>query len=245
MIENKAAIVLFSGGMDSSVCLAWAMKRFSKVYALNIHYGQRHSIELHVAKLLMEYVPDVFYVLQNLSISLPLTSSLSDKNLDIKENGGYKDDKVEGGLPNTYVPGRNLAFLTQAFFTALFSGIFDIVTGVCQTDYSGYPDCREEFIKSLEESFNKAMPTELAKFKIHTPLMHINKSETLKMALEFGCLEMVKSSWSCYNPKHVGDSMYVQCEECPSCKLRSKAFLEVGLKDGDEAVYVPSNARIS
>jgi len=212
--KRKSALVVFSGGQDSTTCLAWAMKEFDEVRALTFDYGQRHLIEIDQA----------IYISRELNIrheiiDIDIFSDLSKSALthDVEIEAGSNDQ-----LPSTFVPGRNQIFLSLAAMKAYQHGIRDIVTGVCQTDYSGYPDCREEFIQSLQKTTSLAMDTE---FVIHTPLMHLTKAETVKLMDELGYLELLKDSHTCYR------GLRPACRTCPACELRLKGFKEAGLKD--------------
>ena len=213
MKKKTAALVLFSGGQDSTTCLAWAMTKFDKVYAITIDYGQIHRIEIKSAKKIAQLTKTPLQI-QKISLLKELTSNaLTDPSIKIKAGKG---------LPSTFVPGRNLIFLSVAAIHAIKLKVTDIVTGVCQTDYSGYPDCRDEFIKSLEKTLNLAMEVP---FKIHTPLMWLTKAETVKLMLKLDKLELLKYSHTCYKGSRPA------CGKCPACKLRLKGFKEAQIKD--------------
>ena len=207
----SGALVIFSGGQDSTTCLFWARERFENVRALSFFYGQRHSIELDMARSIAEeaHVPlDV----QDVSfISRIGRSSLTDTGMTMDS------EKPEEGWPNTFVPGRNMFFLGVAAVWAREHGIRDIVTGVSQTDFSGYPDCRDTFIRSMNVTLNLAMGEQ---FVLHTPLMWLDKAQTWKMADRLGIFDLVRTrTVTCYNGV-VGDG----CGECPSCRLRRQGL---------------------
>ena len=212
MKYNEPALVLFSGGQDSTTCLYWALKHFSSVRALCMSYGQRHSKEIEIAQGIAERAGVPFQVLDASLISKIAVSSLtSDIEMD--------KEKPADSYPNTFVPGRNMMFLTFAAVVARSHGIRHIVTGVSQADYSGYPDCRDTFIMSVNTSINLAMDEQ---FKIHTPLMWIDKMQTWQLADELGAFDIVRNeTLTCYNGV-IADG----CGECPSCKLRKKGLDE-------------------
>ncbi|MBU0706371.1 7-cyano-7-deazaguanine synthase QueC [Patescibacteria group bacterium] len=207
-LQKNRAIVLHSGGQDSTTCLAWALKKFKKVHLISFDYGQRHKKELKAAKKIAKKLN-----LSHKTIKLPFLSeltanALTDKTVKVKAGS-------ESRLPSTFVDGRNMVFLTAAAIYAKQKGIPNLVTGVCQTDYSGYPDCRNEFIKSIEKTLRLAMEFP---FKIHTPLMFIDKAETVRMMQKLGSLELLKYTHTCYEGRKLA------CGLCPACKLRLKGF---------------------
>lgn len=220
----KKALVVFSGGQDSTTCLYWSLRHFDEVRALSFRYGQRHTAEVEVARQLAEEagVPwecmDISFISQ-----LSPACSLTNFDLDIEE------EKREGSpYPTTFVPGRNLYFISIAAIYALNHGIRDLVTGVGQADFSGYPDCRDNFIKSLNVTLNLAMDEQ---FRLHTPLMWRDKRQTWELAEELGVFDTIRyRTLTCYNGI-VGDG----CGHCPACKLRREGlerYLE-GLKNRD------------
>jgi len=214
---NMRALVVLSGGQDSTTCLYWALDRFGKhnVEAVTFDYGQRHRLELDCARQVAksagidqaELPIDTFRALGG--------NSLTDTEIDIAEGS---DD----GLPNTFVPGRNLIFLTFAAAHAWRHGVTNIVTGVAQTDYSGYPDCRQETIDSLAVTLSLGMERE---FVIHTPLMDLSKKETVLLAQELGALDAMSLTHTCYEGKRP------PCGQCPACVLRARGFAEAGIDD--------------
>ncbi len=213
---NKALVVL-SGGQDSTTCLWWAIDKFGQanVSALTFDYGQRHRIELECAGQVAtlagipqaELPIDTFAALGG--------NSLTDIRIDIE--GKSADD-----LPNTFVPGRNLVFLTYAAAFAWPRGIRNIVTGVAQTDYSGYPDCRAETIAALEKTICLGMEYD---FTIHTPLMNLSKKETVMLAKSLGAIDAMAHTHTCY------EGQRPPCGTCPACILRAKGFAEAGIPD--------------
>lgn len=233
-MNKETALVVFSGGQDSTTCLFWALKHFRKVYALTFIYGQKHVLEVDMARQIAAKAGevarqnglncgggDVEWECMDVSfISLLSHNSLTDSSIEMDQ------DKPEDRLPNTFVPGRNLFFLSVAAVYARERGINHLVTGVSQTDYSGYPDCRDAFIKSLNVSLNLGMDEQ---FVIHTPLMWIDKAQTWAKADKLGVLDLIRhETLTCYN-SIPGDG----CGHCPACKLR-KAGLEEYLRVKNE-----------
>lgn len=200
------AVVVFSGGQDSTTCLFWAIQNFDKVIAVTFDYGQRHKLEIECAK---EIAADL--EVEHHILDMGLLNQLAPNALTREEISVQAGEN--GALPNTFVEGRNMLFLTFAGVLAKGKGARHIVTGVCETDFSGYPDCRDVFIKSLNVTLNLAMDYE---FVIHTPLMWIDKADTWALADQLGRLEYVREkTLTCYNGVK-GDG----CGECPACKLR-------------------------
>lgn len=221
----KKALVVLSGGQDSATCAAWAATMFDEVKAISFYYGQRHKRELKAAKEIVDLFGLRWETVEMAALMDNKMSGLTDPSISVRE----ADEKT--GLPKSFVPGRNLLFLNAAASIAMSQGIYDIVTGVCQTDYSGYPDCRRATIDAVERSVylgnqelcDKAGP---GYFKIHTPLMYLTKAETVKLAerLPLG-MEAVARSWTCYEG---GEH---PCGVCPACELRIKGFKEAGIED--------------
>ena len=213
MQDNQSALVLHSGGQDSTTCLFWALKHFQEVRTLCITYGQRHSLEVEVARKIAADAGVPFQILDATVISQLAENSLTNHEMIMDE------EKPADSYPNTFVPGRNLFFLTFAAVIARSYGIRNIVTGVSQADYSGYPDCRDTFIRSANATLNLAMDEQ---FIIHTPLMWLNKAETWALADELGVLDIVKKeTLTCYN-----GIIAEGCGHCPACKLRSAGLKE-------------------
>jgi 7-cyano-7-deazaguanine synthase len=201
------ALVVFSGGQDSTTCLFWALKNFDQVETLCFDYGQRHRIEEEAARSIAEKA-GVPFTLLNLDLLKQIThNSLTDQAIDVEEN------KPDNRPPNTLVEGRNMLFLTFAAIFAKGKSIPNLVTGVGQADYSGYPDCRDEFIRSLNQTLNLSMDYE---FSIHTPLMWKTKEDIWALADELGVFDLVRAETvTCYNGIK-GDG----CGHCPACQLR-------------------------
>ncbi len=209
--NKKASIVVFSGGQDSTTCLFWALKRYEKVIALSFDYGQKHIKELDCAKgLCREY--GVEHHIMDMSLLNQLApNSLTRTDIPVDE------EAPAAGTPNSFVDGRNHLFLSYAAVFAKQREITDIITGVSQSDFSGYPDCRDVFIKSLNVTLNLAMDYP---FDIITPLMWLDKKETWALADQLNVLDIIRDkTLTCYNGIP-GDG----CGSCPSCKLRKKGL---------------------
>ena len=214
-LDINKALVVFSGGQDSSTCLFWALKHFSKVHTITFSYGQRHALEVDMARRLAEKAGVDFHL-----VDAPLIGTLGANSLTAP-SVSMDEEKPEGIFPNTFVPGRNLFFLSTAAVYAREHGIKNIVTGVSQTDFSGYPDCRDSFVRSLNVTLNLAMD---GQFVIHTPLMWLDKAQTWALADSLGVLDIIRNeTLTCYNGIP-GDG----CGHCPACTLRNaglKKFL--------------------
>lgn len=208
------ALVVFSGGQDSTTCLYWAKENFDSVSAVTFDYGQRHLIELEQAETIAEEAGVSHFVCPIPALNEITSNALTRGNISVDQNAGE--------LPSTFVSGRNLIFLSFAAIYAKENGISDVVAGVCQTDFSGYPDCRDVFVKSLNVTLNLAMDHE---FRLHTPLMWLTKAETVKLADELGCLQALALSHTCYEGRRPA------CGVCPACALRLKGFAEAGIAD--------------
>jgi len=228
-VSNDRALVLFSGGQDSATCLAWALDRFAKVETLGFDYGQRHRIELDGRAALRDGMtalnpawgrrlgPDH-------TLDLAALGAVSDTALTRDTEIAFAAD----GLPNTFVPGRNLLFLTFAATLAYRRGLRHIVGGMCETDYSGYPDCRDDTIKALQVALNLGMDR---RFVLHTPLMWIDKAETWRLAEDLGGRPLVdlivEASHTCYlGERGARHAWGYGCGTCPACELRAKGFSE-------------------
>ena len=210
-MNNDKVLVIFSGGQDSTTCLYWAKKKFKEVYALSFLYGQKHEKEVDLARSIAEKAGVNFHVMDVSFIGHLGKNSLTDTSMHMDE------EKPEGTFPNTFVPGRNLFFISIAAVYAREHGINHLVTGVSQTDFSGYPDCRDSFIKSLNVTLNLAMDEQ---FVIHTPLMWIDKAQTWALADELGVLDLIRrDTLTCYNGIQ-GDG----CGHCPACTLRREGL---------------------
>ena len=210
-MNHDAALVVFSGGQDSTTCLFWAKKHFRKVYALSFIYGQKHEKEVELARAIAEKAGVDFHAMDVSFIGRLGKNSLTDTSIRMDE------EKPQDSYPNTFVPGRNLFFLSIAAVYARELGVCHLVTGVSQTDFSGYPDCRDSFIKSLNVTLNLAMDEQ---FVIHTPLVWIDKEQTWALADELGVLDIVRNeTLTCYNGIP-GDG----CGHCPACRLRREGL---------------------
>ena len=211
MRNKDQAVVVFSGGQDSTTCLLWAKKNYKKVYAVSFDYGQRHAAELECAAAIAKKL-DVEHTVMDMK----LLGQLAPNSLT-RSDIAVDTDAPEEGPPNSVVDGRNMIFLTFAAVFAKQRGVTDIITGVSQTDFSGYPDCRDVFIKSLNVTLNLAMEYD---FNLITPLMWIDKEATWEMADELGGFDLVREeTLTCYNGVK-GDG----CGNCPSCKLRRRGL---------------------
>lgn len=228
-MKNESAVVLLSGGQDSTTCLFWALQKFHKVLALSVYYGQRHARELEAAHKIAQ-MAGVEHMVVNIPqfgmVSMSALTQPTGERPPIEATGGYADRGAPAGLPNTFVPGRNALFLTIAASLAVSRKMQVVVTGVCETDYSGYPDCRSEFVQSMENALRHAMPSESA-LRIATPLMYLNKSGIVRMAQELGpsCWEALSHSLTCYEGHDPA------CHHCPACILRDKGFADAGVSD--------------
>jgi 7-cyano-7-deazaguanine synthase len=219
-MKNDKALVVFSGGQDSTTCLFWAMKQFKEVEVVTFNYNQRHKLEIEVAEAIANDLGVRHHLLDMSLLNQLAPNALTRDDIEIEHK--------EGELPSTFVPGRNLLFLTFASVLAKQIGAKHIVTGVCETDFSGYPDCRDVFVKSCNVTINLAMDDQ---FVIHTPLMWINKAETWKLADELGALDYVREkTLTCYN-----GIIAEGCGECPACQLRKKGLDDYLAAKGGEA----------
>jgi 7-cyano-7-deazaguanine synthase len=219
IVKQDKALVLLSGGQDSTTCLFWAIDRFGvdAVSAISFDYGQRHRIELECAETIAAHAGVVHRCLPIDTFKALGGDAITDPAVDVGNeiNAGT-------GLPNTFVPGRNLIFLSYAAAYAYQRGIEHLVTGVAQMDYSGYPDCRQQTMESLQETLRLGMES---KIQIHAPLMHRSKKETVELARDLGALDVMARTHTCYNGKRP------PCGECPACRLRAKGFAEAGIED--------------
>lgn len=228
-----SALVLFSGGQDSTTCLAWALERFGHVETIGFNYGQRHAVELEVRPRVLNAIRRAFpnwagRIGDDHLVDLRVLASVSETALT-------RDTAIamqENGLPNTFVPGRNLIFLTFAAAIAYRRGLKHLVTGVCETDYSGYPDCRDDTIKSMQLALNLGMES---RFVVHTPLMWRDKAATWSLAVKLGGDVLVAlirdETHTCYNGDraHFHDWGY-GCGSCPACELRANGYTHFASK---------------
>ncbi len=216
--SDNRALVLFSGGQDSTTCLYWAKEKFEEVAAVNLMYGQRHIAECSAAEIICNLAGINFWKINLGDFFVSVGNSALVTSQDISE--AHKSD-VE--LPASFLPGRNIVLITVAACIGYRERIPNIITGVCQTDYSGYPDCRFDTIKSLESTLRLGMDYE---FTIYTPLMYLSKAESVEMARKLpGCWEALAQSHTCY------EGRIPPCSECPACQLRAKGFERAGYKD--------------
>ncbi|HEY0329545.1 MAG TPA: 7-cyano-7-deazaguanine synthase QueC [Rhodopseudomonas sp.] len=229
ILQHDAALVLFSGGQDSATCLAWALSRFARVETLGFAYGQRHAVELDCRERLIEGLKDIHpdwakKLGDSHTLSIPTLATISDTALTRDVEIAMGAD----GLPNTFVPGRNLLFVSFAAALAYRRGIGALVGGMCETDYSGYPDCRDATLKALNVALNLGMATD---FQLHTPLMWRDKAATWTLAHELGGAALVdlirEHSHTCYLGERGGRHDWgYGCGECPACQLRAKGWRE-------------------
>lgn len=224
---TNGALVLFSGGQDSTTCLAWALDRFETVETVGYDYGQRHIVELECRKTIRDCLARELpqwagRIGDDHTIRIDALNEISNTSLTRDVEIAMGND----GLPNTFVPGRNLIFLTFAAALAYRRGLKHIVGGMCETDYSGYPDCRDDTIKAMQLALNLGMDR---RFVLHTPLMWINKAETWKLAQELGgdaLVDIVQTeTHTCYRGErgNLHDWGY-GCGECPACELRAIGY---------------------
>jgi 7-cyano-7-deazaguanine synthase len=226
-MEERTAVVLFSGGQDSTTCLAWALDRFAQVETVGFDYGQRHAAELvarpRVLAALRAQFPQWRDRLgEDHVLALDVLKAIGGSAL----TGDMKFEMGENGLPTSFVPARNILFLAAAAALAYRRGSRDLVGGMCETDYSGYPDCRDETMRSMEKTLSLALDRPIV---IHTPLMWIDKSETWALAEKVGGRALidliVEETVTCYDGdrEHRHDWGY-GCDVCPACDLRSKGY---------------------
>lgn len=217
--DHDKALVVLSGGQDSTTCLYWALDQFGQgnVSAITFDYGQRHRIELDCAKRIAKAATVPWALLPIDTFAALGGTALTDDEIAV-ETG----NDIDTGLPNTFVPGRNLIFLTFAAAWAWQRKIGNIVTGVAQTDYSGYPDCREATIAALETALALGMESDI---RLHAPLMHRTKKQTVELAQSVGGIEAMALTHTCYNGERP------PCGRCPACELRARGFEEAGIAD--------------
>lgn len=206
-IMTSKAVVVFSGGQDSTTCLVQALKKYDEVHAITFDYGQRHKLEIEVAEKLCKQLGVKAHKVMDVGLLNELAiSSLTRDDIPVSH------ELQENGLPNSFVPGRNILFLTLAGIYAYQIGAESVITGVCETDFSGYPDCRDQFVKSINNALILGMDRE---FSIETPLMWLNKAETWALADQNDSLELIRNeTLTCYNGI-IGDG----CGDCPSCDV--------------------------
>jgi 7-cyano-7-deazaguanine synthase len=224
---SSSALVLFSGGQDSATCLAWALSRYERVETLGFHYGQRHHIELERRPVIISSLRQLYpewdsRLAEDHLLDLGILGDISDTALT-------RDTEIamqENGLPNTFVPGRNLLFITVAAALAYRRGIKTLVGGMCETDYSGYPDCRHDALRALEHALQLGMETDM---RLETPLMWLNKAATWTLADTLGgkaLVELIRTeTHTCYLGQR--DTLHAWgygCGACPACELRAHGY---------------------
>ena len=208
------AVVVFSGGQDSTTCLIQALNQYDEVHAVTFDYGQRHSEEIATAAKLAKELKVASHKILDVTVLNELAISALTRDAIPVSN-----ELMDNGLPNTFVPGRNILFLTLAGIYAYQLGAEAVITGVCETDFSGYPDCRDQFIKAMQLALEQGMDREL---KLVTPLMWLNKAQTWALADKYHSLELVRDqTLTCYNGI-VGSG----CGTCPACLLRAKGLAD-------------------
>jgi 7-cyano-7-deazaguanine synthase len=217
----KKAVIVLSGGLDSTTCMGIAKEQGYELYPITFHYGQRHNREVEQAKIVSQYYEVKDHRIVDISFLQDIGgSALTDRNIDVPKGGGE-----DGTIPSTYVPARNLIFLSLSTAYAEVVGAEVIYIGVSAVDYSGYPDCRPEFIESMSSTIQLATKagTSGSSIRIETPLIHLSKAETIQKGMELGVPYALTTS--CYH----GDE--TACGECDSCRLRIKGFKEAGYHD--------------
>ncbi len=220
MSNSSRCLVIFSGGQDSTTCLYWAKKNYAEVYAISFDYGQKHIIELESAKKICELAKVTHYI-ADIGQVLSGTSPLVNPAFEVK-SVTLEEAKLSQ-LQDTFVPGRNILFLTLAASFAYVNKIYDIVIGVSQEDYGGYPDCRQDFIIAMEKALRLGVGDNI---KIITPLINLNKKQTVEMANSLpGCMVALAYSTTCYR------GVNPPCNTCHACVLRSNGFRQANIAD--------------
>jgi len=209
-MTKEKAVVVFSGGQDSTTCLFWALEKFDEVEVVTFNYGQRHALEIECAKIIAAEQKVKHHVLDMQLLNQLAPNALTRDEITVQAG-------EDGELPNTFVPGRNLLFFSFAGVLASQIGARHIVVGVSEADFSGYPDCRDDFVKSFNQTLNLALDEQLI---VHTPLMTLDKAAVWGLADQLGVLQYVKDkTLTCYNGI-ISDG----CGECPSCLLRHRGY---------------------
>ncbi|GAB7534955.1 7-cyano-7-deazaguanine synthase QueC [Burkholderia sp. 3C] len=235
------ALVLFSGGQDSATCVAWALERYPTVETLGFDYGQRHRVELECREGVREALRTRFPQWENRlgedhMIDLSVLGAISDTAM----TRSIEIETAENGLPNTFVPGRNLMFMTIAAAVAYRRGLKVLVGGMCETDFSGYPDCRDDTMKALQVALNLGMDTRVV---LETPLMWLDKADTWRLAEQLGGQDLVElvrvETHTCY----VGERAELHdwgfgCGACPACKLRKRGY--EAYRNGEQVTEAPA-----
>ena len=229
--QHQKAVILVSGGLDSATTLAIAGQMGFDLYGLTFRYGQRHKVEIEAAKRVCGSLNTIEHRIINIDLTQFGGSALTDSAISVPKDRG--DLGSESEIPVTYVPARNLVFLSYGLAWAEVLGAFDIFIGVNALDYSGYPDCRSEFITAFERTANLATAAASeakGKYKIHTPIIEMTKAQIIQAGTDLGVDYSL--THSCYDPQENGRA----CARCDSCRLRLKGFAEAGLKDPIEYV---------
>jgi len=237
--RNSSALVLFSGGQDSTTCLAWALNRYDVVETIGFSYGQRHIVEMDMREPIRRRLTQISPLWcerlgRDRVIPLETLGNVSASALTSDLPFGRRAD----GLPATFVPGRNLLFLTFAAIVAHQRGLKRIVSGVCETDFSGYPDCRDDTVKALQVAINLGMEARLV---LETPLMWIDKADTWSLAADLGGVDLVdlirEETHSCYAGEHTRRHTWgYGCGQCDACKLRANGWAKYIASSDREAV---------
>ena len=222
---NKVAVILLSGGLDSTTCAAIANKAQYELHGITINYGQKHDYELEASRKIAKHLKFKSHAIIDIDLASFGGSSLVSDDIEIPKN---RDIENVHDIPSTYVPARNTVFLSIALAKAETIKAFDIFIGVNAIDYSGYPDCRPEFISKFEDMMNVATKDavqHISKYTIHTPLIELTKAEIIKKGLDLGVDYNLTTS--CYSPRKKGKP----CGQCDACKLRLKGFSDIGVED--------------
>ncbi len=215
------ALVVLSGGQDSTTCLYWALRQYDKVVAVTFDYGQRHAIEIEAAREIAEHAGIEWEL-----VRIPPLGGDSPLTELAREVRQYESaDALPGGIEDTFVPGRNIIFLALAANRAASLGCEIIIAGLSQEDFGGYPDCRRVFVDAMEKAVNLGLEGTVAKIVIETPLINMSKKETVLLAQEVGAMEALALSHTCYNGERP------PCGHCHACLLRLKGFEEAGVED--------------
>jgi len=221
-MSASSALVLFSGGQDSTVCLAWALKRFARVETVGFDYGQRHRSELAARPRILARLSDSGRLGQDHLLPLDVLKAIGGSAL----TDDLKIEMGANGLPTSFVPGRNVMFLTAAAALGYRRGITELVGGMCETDYSGYPDCRDETVQATARALSLGLGREV---QVHTPLMYLDKAATWKLAEELGGAALVEliveESVTCYEGDRTQRHDWgYGCGVCPACELRAAGY---------------------
>lgn len=224
---NQRALVLFSGGQDSATCLAWALSRYTHVETIGFDYGQRHRVELDCRATFRKHVRDPAYgwagrLGEDHLLDMSVLGAISDTAMTDERAIAF----AENGLPNTFVPGRNLLFFQFAAAVAYRRGLSVLVGGMCETDYSGYPDCRDNTLKALQVAMSLGLDGPMV---VETPLMWLNKAQTWAMAEQLGGMSLVDAICSDTHTCYIGDRSHNHpwgfgCGACPACVLRAEGY---------------------